>query len=45
MRPGLGPRVGSHHPSERCRVEKSLLWENTGFLAALSFGLRHGRLE
>ena len=27
-----------------CRVEKSLLWENTGFLAAISFGLRHERL-
>ena len=29
---------------QRCRVEKSLLWENIGFLAAISFGLRHGRL-
>ena len=28
----------------RCRVEKSLRRENTGFLAAISFGLRHERL-
>ena len=27
-----------------CRVEKSLFWEDTGFLAAISLGLRHGRL-
>ena len=29
----------------RCRVEKSLLWENTRFLAAISSSLRHGRLR
>ena len=28
----------------RYRVEKSLLWENTEFPAAISFGLNHERL-
>ena len=29
----------------RCRVEKSLLWKNTEFLAVISFGLRHEKLR
>ena len=30
---------------ERCRVEKSLPWENTEFMAAISSSLRHERLR
>ena len=28
---------------DRWQVEKSLLWENIGFMAAIGFGLRYGR--